>query len=151
MNATVSGIEDVVALMQRLRTISLQKALGYALAAAGVPIVGEIHVRCPERLEVERDETIPHLADSLESLIEIDRQGRGGRLTIGFGKQGYIALWVEYGHRIVTHKPALRDTGKRSKPNPFLRESMDAAEAQAVDRFFETFIRVLEDEITKSR
>ena len=48
---------------------------------------------------------------------------------------GFVALWLEYGHAIVTH--AGRDTGKKVAPSPFMRRAFDSAAERALEAFTE--------------
>lgn len=164
LGVRVEGIPELLGKLGSLRTTSLQKALGYALSAAGVPIFGaistraELHDRSDSETSTGGADFGGHLADDLASTIEIDTQGRGGRISIGFDKMAAKAIWLEYGHKMISHKPDKRELkgprtpdgvvipGGVDEPGPIMRLGLDEAADQAADKFFETFIAVIQSE-----
>jgi hypothetical protein len=84
-----------------------------------------------------------HLLQNIEREVTIDSSGNGGRAAIGFGKKGFVALFVEYGHANVRH---ISGVGKKAsskgdvEPHPFMRPTFEAA----ADAAFEAFIEEIE-------
>jgi hypothetical protein len=54
--------------------------------------------------------------------------------TRGGGKDAPEGRWLEYGHRIVGHKPNKKDTGKSTTPRPWFRPALDAMRSAVRDR-----------------
>jgi hypothetical protein len=61
---------------------------------------------------------------------EVAPSGTAGQVKVGFGKEGHKAMWVELGHRMVTHKPDLKEIGK-VPAHPFMRPGFDASRTEA--------------------
>lgn len=87
--------------------------------------------------------------------IEIDANGRGGVVDVGFGPLGHIALWVEYGHNQVTGGRLATIKNKAGKgklvgftpAHPFMRPAFDASAERAVDAFVVAVKQVLDREV----
>jgi hypothetical protein len=62
--------------------------------------------------------------------VQLDQQLRGGVALVGFGRYGFIARMIEYGHRKVP-------------PNPFMRQSTNAAADEALAAFQSSLIENL--------
>lgn len=137
----VSGIEEIYANLDTLPTRVIKYALAKALAAAAVPVIEALRARTPVRETPGGKDAMPpgFMLRSLMSYIEIDKDGRGGSVQVGYGRQGAVARLVEYGHRIIAHG-ATREDRKLNylwkklgdvPPHPFMRpaaaESLDEA------------------------
>ena len=84
--------------------------------------------------------------------IEIDSNGRGVRGHVGFTTNNaadHVALWIEYGHRIVVRDSVLSYIDNRGRrrsgsvqgfvaPNPFMRKAFEASRDAAVEAFVTT-------------
>jgi hypothetical protein len=120
-------------------------ALGFVHAAA--VLAPALTSACPDRSESSRDENTKHLADCIGTEIGINADGTGGRLWIGFKgnigdvKASDIALWLEYGHRMVGHAPNYVSKGKVVAPFPFIRAAWD----QSIDEAVQAFIDVIDE------
>lgn len=67
------------------------------------------------------------LEDSLRTKISrTNLRGVFGAWTKAGSRLAPHAHLFEYGHRIVGHRPARRDTGKKTKERPFYRPAVDA-------------------------
>ncbi len=134
----IRGIEEVCALLDSAPSRIVKHAFARALAAAAVPIVQELEARAPA-----------HTGDMKAHLIAdiaVDQDGKGGQAQIGFGKQGYIARLVEFGHRMIGHRPNKKELG--SVPcHPFMRPAAEAAAQAAVDAFTESMQESLREDI----
>ena len=108
---------------------------GKALSRAAAVFEEELAARCPEADFATSDEDYGKLLENITSEVIIDTQGRGGRAKIGFGRKGMVALWVEFGHRMLSHSG--KDLGE-VKAHPFMRLAFESAADRAVAVFTET-------------
>jgi hypothetical protein len=135
MSITVRGIPEVqrslAAFPRQLVMSTFAKALGRAAAV----FEAELSARVPEGMDTTSSENYGTLLDNLCDEITIDAQGRGGKLQVGFGRKGMVALWVEYGHRMVSHSKKELGT---VQPHPFMRPAFEAAADRAVDVFIDS-------------
>lgn len=102
-------------------------AIGKGLTAACVPVVQALDAHTPV--------LAGSLKEHLMSDVALDANGRGGDAQIGYGKQGYVARMVEYGHRMVGHKPKKEDTGKIVAAHPFMRPAAAESGEAAIEAF----------------
>lgn len=128
----VVGIEETCAALTRLPARVVKHAYAKALAAAAVPVVRELLPRVPQ--------LTGKLAASQVTVINVDAQGKGGIAQIGFGKQGYVARLIEYGHRIIGHRPRKVNTGKTVPAKPFMRPAAQAAATESVEAFRDSLL-----------
>lgn len=113
-----------------------------AMTAAVRIIEGALWELCPEREENARDEDKIHVRESIMDMIEIDSRFRGAAAAIGFGNMSHVALWLEYGHRMVGHLPNKKQLGTVA-PHPFIRRAFD----ESADAAIAAFANVLESEL----
>jgi hypothetical protein len=160
----LEGVDELSRKINDLCTASMQKAIEYALVAAAGPIFGaissraELHDRSDSETSTGGADFGGHLADDLATTIELSFDGQSGRMYIGFKRQAAKAIWLEYGHLMVSHKPdrvPLEGTrtpgyfvvpGGTENPGPFMRPAFDESAEQATELFFKTFIRIIEEE-----
>lgn len=83
------------------------------------------------------------LEKALTHEITLDSQFRGVTADIGFGKEGHVANWNEYGHRMVGHKPKKKQVGE-VQAKPFMRPAMASSAETAIDVFADTLRKELE-------
>ena len=151
MNAqiTVTGLVEVQRMLSELPKAIVAKGYLNALSAAGNVLKDEVDARTPIRLEVSGEDLLVSGGDLKAALmmkVELDTGLRGGSVDIGFGKQGYKANWVEYGHRMVGHKPGKKALGQ-VPPHPFLRPAFDAKADEAIAVFAESLENTLRTSI----
>jgi HK97 gp10 family phage protein len=135
----IDGITETVQLLEQAPKNVVARGFLKALDAAGQVIVSEVWPRTP--LNLKAAVNAKHagkgaLVGKLDAFIELDSQFRGGTVDVGFGDLGHIALWVEYGHRMVGH--GRRGKGKvlgNVKPHPFMRPAFEAAGDRAIEAF----------------
>lgn len=135
----ITGLTETQDMIRELPN-DLRGGIATALVAAGSVVQAELRKNAPRRNDDEKSE-FPSLSSSLVTDIEVDPNGVSIAST-GFGDAGPVALWNEYGHRIVTH--AKVDTGKTSERNPFMRRSTDNCADDAIDAFCDSIIRTVE-------
>ena len=139
---TVEGIEETCAWLQSAGKYISGPAIAYGLDKAARVIAAEIASRIPEQSEGTHSSDLPHLRDELDFEVVIDSEGRGGYADVGFGRAvSHIARFVEYGHRMIGHKPGLRELSGpniymgRVLPLPFMRVSAAASANAAIEAF----------------
>jgi HK97 gp10 family phage protein len=134
----VTGIEEVCAWLKAAPKNIVKGAYVKGLAAAAVPVV--------EALEAATPQDTGKLKESIVFDIALDADGNGGVLSVGFsGEEGHIANFVEYGHRMIGHKPRKKDLGE-VKPHPFMRP----AAAASADDAIEAFAQSIEESMNES-
>ena len=126
---TVKGVEDTCKGLDQLPRSMVKHAFAKALAAASVPVVRALQARTPK--------LTGDLVEHITTEISIDAQGRGGRADTGFGKEGWKARLVEYGHRMVGHKPDRKEIGLVAAHVFMAPATSDSADA-AVEAFDES-------------
>ena len=151
----IRGIEQTIANINKLPRQIVAETFDDALQAAGNVIQAAVAAKTPVRVHVVirggarggkvMELTLPRLITKIVAVVEIDDSLKYGRVRIGFGDLGYIARFVEFGHRIVhggyshidkkgrSHGPG-RESGEVI-PHPFMREGLELSAKEAVDAF----------------
>ena len=151
---TVTGLAEVQAMLRDAPRHIVAAGFARAGRAAADVFVAELEVRTPVRTEaLWNDETFSEFKDqtggdlkaALMSEVLLDSQFRGVHVAVGFGKQGHVANWVEYGHKMVTHKPAKKEVGFVSA-HPFMRPAFEAAGDRAIDAFVESLSEAVREQ-----
>jgi hypothetical protein len=130
--STVEGIDEVIAMLDQAPRVIVAGAFFKALQAGATVMGAELSIRTPKN-EISPD-TANQLTESQVTEILLDSNGLGGTVEIGFGNQGHVALWVEYGHRMVGHKPGKKLLGQVAAM-PFMRPTVDACNDAVIDAF----------------
>jgi HK97 gp10 family phage protein len=131
----ITGIEACCEALKRAPRAAMPAALLKGLTAGGKVIQDAIAVRTPiDTGEMKAD---------LKTKITLDAEFRGGVAEVGFTKQAYKANFVEYGHRMIGHKPAKKDLGK-VEAHPFMRPAAEVSKEAAVEAFVEAVMTELE-------
>ena len=135
----VTGLNECVHMMEDAPKNVV--ALGYARALnAAMFVVAEAVI---SRTPVKHGD----LAKALVINVKVDApsSAKGGVAALGFGKQDHVAMWLEYGHTMVGHKPGKKYLGD-IPPRPFMRPGFDASADAAVDAFAESLAATLRQE-----
>ena len=132
----IEGLEEVVEMLDKAPRTIVARGYLKALQAGANVIADAVEIRTPVKAEdtgglLDKGE----LRESLMIDIQLDSALRGGVADIGFGKNGNVANWIEYGHRIVGHKPGKTDSGASVPANPFMRGAADGCAEAAIDAF----------------
>lgn len=135
---TISGIDEVQRLLDTAAPRIVKHAFAKALAAAAVPIVKELQIRTP----VEHGD----LRRAITTKIAVSGDSEGGEAIVGFGRQSHKALWLEFGHRMVTHKPRKAQVGQ-VPARPFIRPAFDASANKSVEAFTQSMTESLQQDI----
>jgi hypothetical protein len=129
----IVGLSDVQQMLREAPTDIV--ALGFirALQAGGNVIANQVEVRTP----VKKEDTgglldKAELRESLMIAFSLDSKLKWGAAQIGFGKNGHVALWVEYGHKMLGHRPGKKSLTLPVRPHPFMRPAADAAADPAI-------------------
>jgi hypothetical protein len=149
----IEGIEETMAMFEDLpKTIILEGLTGALGAAADVLAAG---ITVWSRKTVEEHCVAPvevgALREALEKWITLDSNYRGGLAEVGFGKLGYIANFLEYGHAMVGHRKQRKkpETGPKTPggfvpADPRMRPAFDAGKERAIDAFTDSVHSTLE-------
>jgi len=113
----------------------IKGAVGKALTAAAVPVVRALRATTPQRTG--------DLVEHLMTDIAIDSQGNGGVASVGYGKQGFKARMVEYGHRMVGHKPDMKESGV-VRAHPWMRPAVASSGEASIEAFAESLAASVE-------
>jgi hypothetical protein len=132
---TVTGDTEVALMLRQGSRALVAEGFVKALSAGGNVIADVLERNTPIKAEdtgglLDRGE----LRESVMVQVELDSQFRGGSAHVGFGKNGNVALWIEFGHVLKGHKPGLKVLGF-VPPNPFMRKTALAAAGQAIEAF----------------
>lgn len=132
---TVTGLAEVQEMLATAPKEIVARGYLRALQAGADVIADEVEVRTPIKAEDTGgmlDKGV--LRESLMIQVTLDSQFRGGVAEVGFGKNGVVANWVEYGHRMVGHAPGKKEKGV-VPPHPFMRPAADASADRAIEAF----------------
>jgi hypothetical protein len=83
--------------------------------------------------------------------VFLDAQYRGVQVQVDFGKLDYIAYWLEYGHRMIGHKPEKKQLfGPNTpdgnvKPYPIFRPAADECFEAAVQAFADSIAETVNE------
>lgn len=138
----VVGLQEIETKLRTLKLDAEKRVLGKGVKAATTVLAEAIQARTPV------DKGL--LRASVGTNTRVDPSGEAASGIVGFGRQGYIARFVEYGHRIVGHKPGKKDTGKRVPPHPFIRPAFDESAGKALQAFEDTVTQALDNVKGKS-
>lgn len=136
---TVTGHDEVLRMLDRAPKVIVASAFVRGLAAAGEavesalwPLVPIDQIASLNRSHGGKGALVTRLVMD----VQLDADARGGTVDVGFGPLGHIALWVEYGHRMIGHKPGKKESSHSPIPaHPFMRRAADASAETAIDAF----------------
>jgi hypothetical protein len=142
-----SGLAEADIMLRRAPADLVSAGFEKALAAACEVLKEEIRPRTPS--DPEAVDNPAHggegaLVDHLDSFIELNDGLTGGTGEVGFGDLGHVALWNEFEHREVGHRPGRAQLGT-TQPKPFMRPAFDAAESRAIDAFADSLIETIKN------
>jgi len=124
----IRGIEETAAALEAMPDRIAKVATVKALNAAVKPIMEEMSPRIPVGATGK-------LRAALMYIINVAADGRNAVASIGFGKMGYLARWIEFGTHHLGHKPKKVDTGVLLPARPFMRPAAETAAAAAIEAF----------------
>lgn len=151
MELRITGLEQVQRALAELPKAMVTVAFGAALDQAGGVIAGQVAGRAA-RLN---DASDTPLSEHVTVQVQVDTDNRGGIAIVGFDSsqdertgipQDLKAFLVEFGHRMVGHKPGRKQLagpatpGGYVVPQPFMRPALEDSWEQAVRVFAEALI-----------
>jgi HK97 gp10 family phage protein len=128
----VIGLDDCKRDLLGLSQEIVEDLFPAALAAGGDVIEQELEARTPEDPDATSAKKYGTLRDDLDTKIETDGRRLTGNAKVGFKRKAYVARFLEYGHRNVTHKD--KQVGA-TPANPFMRTAAEASADGAVEAF----------------
>ena len=128
-SVNISGIEEVCALLADAPKDLVRRTFTKALTAACVPVIQTLNSTTPE--------LTGDMIDHLVTDIAVRTDGTGATAQIGYGSEGWKARLVEYGHRMVGHRPGLKLLG-HVVAHPFMRPAVASSAEAAVEEFAES-------------
>lgn len=146
----ITGLAEVQRMLAEAPKTVVATAYLKALQAGANVIADELESRTPIKAEDVGgllDKGV--LRESVMIAVEIDSDLRGGQAEVGFGKNGYVAMWVEYGHRMVGHKPNKKLKGT-VKANPFMRQTAAVSADRAIAAFQDELVAQLKGNLLDS-
>lgn len=139
LEVQIEGLVETCQMLEELPLVVVKRVLRESLDAACVPV-----------LEALQAQPIPFLTGDLRAhtmfVITVDPDGRGATASIGFGDAGWKARLVEYGHRMVGHKPDLKDLGQ-VRAHPFMRLAFEESGEAAIAAFTERLIALVDMDV----
>jgi len=137
-------ISSAVEMLKGLDGAVKEKAIRAALKAGAEIEQKEIQANCPERIDLPSGTALP--IGALRSDVIIKLSGKNANrpyAVIKFGKySAHVARWVEDGHKIIHGGRGQHgtDTGKSTKPNPFVSRSFEASLGAVQEAIQTTFL-----------
>ena len=140
----VTGLEDVQRMLKEAPKHVVVTGYAKALRRSINVIAETLQMLTPEGSNHTNDDILP-LNESIVTDVQVDSNGRGGVARVGYGKSGHVALFVEYGHVMKTHKPGSSIVG-HVPAHPFMRPAFDQSAAAATAAFQESITETVENE-----
>lgn len=129
-------ITGLVETQKMIRNLPSEIASGFEqdLMAPAAVVQDALRAGAPRREQrIGGDAEFPPLHETVVTDIHVNLSRFSGVASTGFGESGPVALWNEYGHRVVTHLGV--DTGEHTDPDPFMRRVTDNCADRAIDAF----------------
>lgn len=135
---SITGIEETIKMFREAPSVLV--AAGYAKALrAGINVLAV-------GLEVAAPVRTGKLKASVVTDIAVDVGRRNGIAEVGFGKEGHVANWIEYGHRKVGHEKSGKKLGGVTAPHPFMRAVFDHLADTAITAFVDSLTETVQRE-----
>jgi HK97 gp10 family phage protein len=147
LSIQVAGFQEVERTLKEFAPKLRRKALRKALKAGGDVIATEVKLRAPVRTDVAtgRSNALPPGALRADITVQVQTSSNevAGVAKIGPSpKTDHVARWVEFGHRMVTHRPGQRQIGQ-VPAHPFMRPAFDSSRDEAVAAFGDTLLQAV--------
>ena len=148
MDLRITGLREVQQKLKDASRLIVAASYAKALDRAGGVFAAAIQERA-EGLDESGSDT--PLSEHVVVTVEVDTQKRGGIATVGFDStqdartgipQDLKAFLVEFGHRLVSHKPDKKEVG-HVPAHPFVGPAFDQSADKAVEVFAETLKETL--------
>lgn len=126
INIAPKNLRELQKAMKRMET-AIEPADVRPILAGALQIFKAKALELLRRL-TKRSEHLPPGWEHIEDALEV-REGKSRTIARAFAKvfrkASPQAIWIEFGHRIVGHKPKKKDTGKYVTANPFFRPAIN--------------------------
>jgi hypothetical protein len=131
--ANFEGLNETLAMFDEAPRVIVAGAFFKALQAGAKVMGAELSIRTPKGEAIGPDAT-SRLSENQVTDILLNPDLSGGTVEIGFGKQGHVALWIEFGHRLVGHRPGRKLLGQVAAM-PFMRTTVDSCYEAVTEAF----------------
>lgn len=128
----ITGFGEVQRDLDDLPRAIVRELFPKALEAGGGVLERELESRTPGEGISTSAKEYGSLRDDLDLHVHVRQLD--GSARAGFTQKGMVALWVEYGHRQLTHEGKQSELD-RVKAHPFMRPAADTAADAAIDAF----------------
>jgi hypothetical protein len=125
-NIELTGLPEVEARLLELGAVKIPTALRKVAVAGAKPMRSAIRAAAPVGPTGNLRRGVRYKASRVRT------SGYVGYIVGPFGRGTAHRHLVLGGHEIIGHAPNKTDTGKRTRPNPFVETGHHAAEAQAL-------------------
>lgn len=146
---TVVGVEDVQRMLSDAPKTIVASGFLKALSAGANVFADELELKTPVK-KADTGGLLDKgvLRESIAIDVELDSQFRGGSADVHFGKNGFIANFVEFGHRMIGHKSGGKKVlgsveATSVPPYPFVRPAFDAGANRAIEAFTNSIIETV--------
>ena len=138
----VTGVDETLAYLDRMSQVVQTTALVVGLNRAGNVIADEVERVTPVRKSNPTDGSNSLdraiLRESVMLTVTIDSRSRGGEAVVSHGKYSYVAGWLEWGHRLLSHgSKSIRKVIGHVQPWPFMRPAAERVKERAIAAFTE--------------
>jgi hypothetical protein len=126
ISISTKGLKELQKAMKKFETAIEPKDVKPVLAYALMAIKDQAYTFL--RALTKRAANLPPGWEHIEDAL-IVQEGKSDRVAMAFCKvfrrKAPQAIWIEFGHRMVGHKPGKKATGKFITANPFFRPAID--------------------------
>ena len=130
----VEGMDAVIAHFHRALDLTKTAAFAYAMYAVGNLMKDVMITATPVRgTEYRGGSSLEEgeLRSGIRLKVEVQQDTKVGLAVVSWGQNGHVAVWVEYGHRLLYHgkskKTRQEIPGPPVPPKPFARPAAEAA------------------------
>lgn len=128
----ITGLAEVQQMLREAPKNIVALGFARAVSAGGNVIANELERRTPVKAEDTGgllDKGV--LRESVMVAYQMDAQSRWAAATVGFGKNGNVALWLDRGWQLTGHKP-LKKPIRPIAGTGFVRAAADASGDKAI-------------------
>jgi hypothetical protein len=135
LNIQIKKLKDLQKAMKYMETAIEPKDVSPVLAYALMAIKDQAFIFL--RRLTKRTANLPPGWEHIEDALVV-QEGKSDRVATAFckvfRKRSPQAIWIEFGHKMIGHKPSKTSTGKFVTANPFFRPAIDMKRAEVRKR-----------------
>jgi len=149
MSIEVHGLSEVLSSLSKYNNFQAGGALTKGLNAAGKVLFDAVLRATPVRVLTEATGGLVapgDLANALRKEVVLSNNLSGGAASVWHQNYAFLVNWLEYGHKMMSHKPQRPLKGPRTpdafvypggiaRNYPFMRKAADQAGEAAIDAF----------------